>query len=105
MTSFDTDTVRLLRDVGEVAIRTGKHPDMAVPIWVVVAADQVFVRSAYGARGRWYRDLAADGPATLEFAGRNLAVQASPKPIRRRGPAPAENTYGSTATAPMPRRW
>jgi hypothetical protein len=29
-----------------------------------------------GTKGRWYRDLAAGGPATLEFAGRQLAVQA-----------------------------
>ena len=31
-----------------------------------------------GAKGRWYRDLAAGGPATLELAGRRLAVQAIP---------------------------
>jgi Uncharacterized protein conserved in bacteria (DUF2255) len=31
-----------------------------------------------GTKGRWYRDLAAGGPATLEFAGRRLAVQAIP---------------------------
>ena len=62
----------------EIAIRTEKHPNSAVVIWVVVADDEVFVRSVYGARGRWYRDLAAGGPATLEFAGRRLAVQAIP---------------------------
>ena len=47
-------------------------------IWVVVADDEVFVRSWLGTKGRWYRDLAAGGPATLEFAGRRLAVQAIP---------------------------
>ena len=36
------------------------------------------MRSWLGARGRWYKDLAAGGPATLEFAGRRLAVQAFP---------------------------
>jgi hypothetical protein len=36
------------------------------------------VRSVRGAKGRWYRDLAAGGPATLEFAGRQLAVHAVP---------------------------
>jgi hypothetical protein len=36
------------------------------------------VRSVYGAKGRWYRDLAAGGPATLEFAGRQLAVRTIP---------------------------
>jgi hypothetical protein len=78
MTNFDADTLRELRDVQEVAIRTEKHPKSAVVIWVVVANDEVFVRSWRGAKGRWYRDLAAGGPATLEFAGRRLAVRALP---------------------------
>jgi hypothetical protein len=78
MTRFDADTLRELREVQEVAIRTDKHPANAVVIWVVTADDEVFVRSVRGAKGRWYRDLAAGGPATLEFAGRQLAVQAIP---------------------------
>jgi hypothetical protein len=41
-----------LRDVREVAIRTEKHPKTAVVIWVVVADDEVFVRSVRGAKGR-----------------------------------------------------
>jgi hypothetical protein len=75
---FNADTLRELRDVQEVAIRTEKHPKSAVVIWVVVADDEVFVRTWLGAKGRWYRDLAAGGPATLEFAGRRLAMQALP---------------------------
>ena len=78
MTKFDADTLRELRDVQEVAIRTEKHPTSAVVIWVVAADDEVFVRSVRGDKGRWYRDLAAGGSATLEFAGRRLAVQALP---------------------------
>lgn len=78
MARFDADTLRQLRDMREVAIRTGKRPDSAVVIWVVVEGEEVFVRSVQGARGRWYRDLAAGGPATLELAGRQLAVQAIP---------------------------
>jgi hypothetical protein len=67
-----------LRDAQEPAIRTDKHPKSAVLIWVVVDGDDVFVRSWLGTRGRWYNDLAAGGPATLEFDGRRLAVQAIP---------------------------
>jgi hypothetical protein len=78
MTDFPADTMRELRDLREVVIRTEKHPKSAVVIWVVVAGDEVFVRSWRGTKGRWYRDLAAGGPATLEFAGRRLAVQAVP---------------------------
>jgi hypothetical protein len=78
MANFDADTLRELRDLQEVAIRTEKHPKSAVLIWVVVADGEVFVRSWRGAKGRWYRDLAAGGPATLELTGRRLAVQAFP---------------------------
>ena len=78
MANFDADTLRELRDVRELRIRTGKHPKTAVVIWIVLADDEVYVRSWLGARGRWYRDLAAGGPATLEFAGRRLEVQAFP---------------------------
>ena len=78
MAKFDGDTLRELRDLQEVAIRTEKHPASAVVIWVVVADDEVFVRSVRGTKGRWYRDLAAGGPATLEFYGEELAVQAVP---------------------------
>ena len=78
MANFDADTLRELRDMRELRIRTGKHPKTAVVIWIVVADDEVFVRSWLGARGRWYRDLAAGGPAILEFAGRHIEVQAFP---------------------------
>jgi hypothetical protein len=78
MAKFDAATLRELRDVREIAIRTEKHPDTAVVIWVVVADDDVFVRSVRGGKGRWYRDLATGGSATLEFAGQRLEVQAIP---------------------------
>jgi len=78
MATFDRDTLRHLHDTQEIAIRTGKHPDKPVTTWVAVAGDEVFVRSVRGPKGRWYRDLAAGGPAELEFAGRKLSVQAIP---------------------------
>jgi len=78
MAKFDADTLRELRDFREVAIRTEKHPESAVVIWVVTADDEVFVRSVRGSKGRWYRDLATGGSATLEFSGRRLEVQALP---------------------------
>jgi hypothetical protein len=78
MPRFDADTLRALRDVQEPTIRTDRHSNSSVVIWVVVAGDDVFVRSWLGARGRWYRDLAAGGTATLEFAGHHLPVKAFP---------------------------
>jgi hypothetical protein len=78
MAKFDRGTLGALRGAHEVRIRTEKHPASAVVIWVVVAGDEVFVRSFRGSRGRWYRDLAAGGAATLDVGGRALAVQAVP---------------------------
>ena len=71
MTNFDADTLRKLSEVREVTIRTGKHPKAAVVIWVVVADEEVFVRSWLGAKGRWYRDLATGAPpsSSLPDAG------------------------------------
>jgi hypothetical protein len=76
MAQFDQQTLRKLHDLKEVAIRTTKHPGSAVTIWVVVSDTDVFVRSVRGAKGRWFRDLAAGGSATLEFNGERLEVQA-----------------------------
>jgi hypothetical protein len=78
MAGFDTDTLRLLQTVPEVTIRTEKHPDTAVILWVVVAGDDVYVRSVRGTKGRWYQDLKAGGPATVELQGRRIPVQAIP---------------------------
>jgi hypothetical protein len=79
MAKLDAETLRQLHEAREIAIRTDKHPDTPVVIWVVVADEAVFVRSVYGPRGRWYRDLRAGGAATLEFAGRTVPVQAIPE--------------------------
>jgi hypothetical protein len=78
MARFDAETLRKLHDCKEVAIRTAKHPGSTVTIWVVVSSTDVFVRSVRGAKGRWYRDLATGGAATLEFNGEQVAVQAVP---------------------------
>ena len=78
MAQFDQQTLRKLHDLKEVTIRTTKHPASAVTIWVVVSDADVFVRSVRGTKGRWYKDLANGGPATLEFNGEQPAVQAAP---------------------------
>ena len=69
MAIFGTETLGKLRDRPEVVVRTEKHPDSAVTIWVVVSGSEVFVRSVRGPKGRWYRDLAGGAPATLELDG------------------------------------
>jgi hypothetical protein len=77
MTIFDTGILRDIRDRHEVAIRTGRHPDSNVVVWAVAVDDAVFVRSARGAKGRWYTDLAGGDTATLEAGPSRLAVWAT----------------------------
>jgi hypothetical protein len=78
MAIFGPEILHDLRSRQEVAICTAKHPDSAITVWIVVSDNEVLVRSVRGIKGRWYRDLAGGGPATLEFDGRRLAVQAVP---------------------------
>jgi hypothetical protein len=78
MAKFDAATLGVLRNIQEVRIRTEKHPRSAVVIWIVVVGEEVFVRSFLGAKGRWYRDVAAGGRATLEASGREVAVKTRP---------------------------
>jgi hypothetical protein len=103
--NFDADTLRALRDVKEVTIRSEKHPKSAVVIWVVVADNDVFVRSWLGNKGRWHRDLAEGGRATLEFGARRLAVRAIPASDPIRSPGSAANSCENTSRVPMHRRW
>jgi hypothetical protein len=77
MTTLDAVILRDVCGRHEVAIRTGRHPDTGVVVWAVVVDDAVFVRSARGAKGRWYRDLAGGDTATLEAGPSRLAVRAT----------------------------
>ena len=85
MSKFDAKTLSDLHEADEVAIRTEKHPDSAVVIWVVVADEEAFVRSFRGAKGRWYRDLATGGPAVLEFGCREVVprLERTPDEVHR----------------------
>jgi hypothetical protein len=77
MAEFDKDALEWLRTNKEVTIRTAKHPDTAVIIWAVVAADDaVYVRSVKGVQGRWYRDLASDCRGVLQVRDQSIPVQA-----------------------------
>src|SRR5215469_16104137 len=90
MAIFDADTLRELRDVKELRIRTEKHPKTAVVIWIVVADDEVFVRSWLGPGGRWGGGSAGRGGAGL----RPVGAARAPRPA---GGAPGERRSGGGA--------
>jgi hypothetical protein len=97
----------------EARIRTEKHPNSGVVIWVV-ADDEALGRSVKGAKGRSYRDLAMGVAAMVEFAGGWLAVQAisAPDPaaiawasreyLRKYQPSPHASAMRRSGIPPLP---
>jgi hypothetical protein len=75
--SFPKPIVALLSRADEVDIetRSPKGTVHAVPIWVVVDGDDVFIRAVNGPTSRWYREIVA-GPGALVVNGKRIPVRA-----------------------------
>jgi hypothetical protein len=73
--AFDPALLAKLRTTEEVRIHAGKASDKTATIWVVVADNDVFVRSVRGPKGRWYKAAAADKQAMLEVGDRSIPVR------------------------------
>ena len=75
--SFPKAIVALLNRADEVHIetRSPKGTVDAVPIWVVVDGDDVFIRAVNGPTSRWYREIVA-GPGALVVNGKRIPVRA-----------------------------
>jgi hypothetical protein len=68
MPRFSTEVVDRLCDVREIEVETTRASGekRRTIIWVVVDGSDVFVRSEYGARGWWYRDICARPEAVIQ---------------------------------------
>lgn len=79
---FDTDTRNRLAQTPEIRIETRRPGADAsahgTTIWVVVAGDDVFVRSVRGSAGRWYQEIKANPAATVHIDGQRIPVRAVP---------------------------
>ena len=75
--TFPKPTIALLDRSNEVDIetRSPKGTVHAVPIWVVVDGDDVFIRTYRGPTSRWYRELLA-GPGALVVKGKRIPIRA-----------------------------
>jgi hypothetical protein len=75
--TFPKDTLALIDRTGEVDIetRSPKGSTHSVPIWVVVDADDVFIRAVRGPTSRWYLELTAR-PGALVVKGKRIPVRA-----------------------------
>lgn len=68
---FDTERVV---DIETRSARGTKH---SVPIWIVVVDGVPYVRSYLGPRGRWYRELLAQGEGAVLADGKRTRVRAT----------------------------
>jgi hypothetical protein len=78
--SFSTEDLDLLDRTQEIEIET-QAPDKAARrtvIWVVVDDGEVFVRTARGARSRWFRDTEANPAVAIHVGGNRLPATAIP---------------------------
>lgn len=81
MKAFSSDNLALIDAAEEVEIETGdmlEGQSHRAVIWVVVEGGDVFVRSVRGTRGRWFRELTANGQGFLHVGGQAIAVRATP---------------------------
>ena len=93
MATFDADTLRDLREAREVKIRTEKHPKSAVVIWVVVADDEVFVRSWRGAKRAFGTGTSRRaGPPRWSLPAAGRRCRRYRRAIPKRSPGPAANS-------------
>ncbi|MFF3215823.1 DUF2255 family protein [Streptomyces sp. NPDC002886] len=69
-----------LMDHTEIILWT-RHPDgrwSARPLWMVLVDDQAYVRSAFGRRSAWYRQVLGQADAQIEVAGARLPLALRP---------------------------
>jgi hypothetical protein len=79
--SFDPAALERLDRVREVRIQTtsidGARTHRTI-IWIVTAAEQVFIRSVRGTAGRWYREALRRPDVLVHAEGVELPVTAVP---------------------------
>ena len=84
MSAFDSSTLDMLREARTIRIETSRGADSPVhetPIWVVVdERDRVLVRSEFGDRGRWYRELKANPDGAIHVGSNRIPVRAEHAP-------------------------
>ena len=70
----DIDAAQEIR----LVMRRAGRPELRVPVWPIVIAGQVFVRSWAGAESKWFRRALADAAQAIEVDGRDIPVTFEP---------------------------
>ena len=69
-------TLETVREVDIETRRAAEAPVHRTTIWVVVADGDVYVRSEYGEKARWFRELMATPDTVLHVKGEAIPVHA-----------------------------
>jgi hypothetical protein len=92
MSTWTSSVLAALENAAEVSIST-RRPDGTlrppVPIWVVRAGDDIYIRSYQGTGGAWHRHARRQGNAHVSLAGLARDVTAEPACQSLRGPVDA----------------
>ena len=77
---FDANVLDQLTNIEEIEIETHSATGRThrTIIWVMVADNEVFVRSVRGRNGRWYQEITANPDGAIHLDGQRLAVRAVP---------------------------
>jgi hypothetical protein len=92
---FSPDVLAALAATKYLYIRAGEH--RFIPIWVVVVANRVIVRSWNDKPHGWYRAFVAEKRGAVRLAERELEVRAVPLRSKRVNDA-ADDAYAAKYT-------
>jgi hypothetical protein len=92
---FSPDVLAALAATKYLYIRAGEH--RFIPIWVVVVANRVIVRSWNDKPRGWYRAFVAEKRGAVRLAERELEVRAVPLRSKRVNDA-ADDAYAAKYT-------
>jgi hypothetical protein len=80
VSGFDPDALEAMRTAQTIKIETSRGPGRPVHetiVWIVVdEAARAFVRSEFGERGRWFRELLANPSGAVHVGSTRIPVRA-----------------------------
>jgi hypothetical protein len=77
---FNPDELQLLKETEEIEIETvatDTQENHRATIWLVTVGPDVYVRSANGMEGLWYRQLTASGAGAIHAENKRIPVCAT----------------------------
>ncbi|SFW79923.1 DUF2255 family protein [Amycolatopsis australiensis] len=81
--TWDNDVLDRLGSTPELHITSLREDGTArrwTPIWVVRVGDELYIRSAYGSEGGWYRNAMKNRAARIRANGVETDVTLTPEP-------------------------